>query len=394
MFDSRLDWNDLDQFIMDHIKPMQYKDQIPIKESLHRVVAREYKTTMAMPPYSRSLVDGYATRGRPPWKIIGSIKVTELFPDELEEGQAVYLPTGGIVPEGTEYVVKIEKTETVKNDFIEPKGEYSLNSEIEPEGNDFKKGDVILRAGNPITTQVITKLAASGIGTVEVYRRPKATIIVTGDEILPPGEDVKPGYVFDSTSAMLRGFLEELGVVVVEVILVSETYDAIRTAFSAAISHSDIIITTGGTSMGREDNVYRVIEGVGKLLFHGINVRPGKPMAMGQIENIPVLAFPGFVTSSAIMANILLPKIIATLSRQPLAEEKKISVKIGEECKGFPGWYRLLTGKIVNGEFIPVFSTSSAVSSFADSTGYIVIPPDRLTPLLVGESVNFYPFLG
>ena len=390
----RINWKDVEKTFQAHIYPITRKELIPISDSIGRIAGETVYSQMDLPSFTRSLVDGYAIgkeNGTKEWKLKGEGKIGKLHEKHhLSPGEAFYTPTGGNVPKGSTCVIKQENM--VKNDFLYPKVAVVKDKNIEQKGSDIKTGDIIISEKMKVSVKEVTKLAATGTPSLRVFCKLKVYIIITGNEIIPPGEKLEEGEVFDSTSAMLKGFIEFLGGKVEEIIRVGEGLNDLRIALASAIPHADLIVTTGGTSVGKKDNLANTLASQGEIIFKGINVRPGKPMTFGKVANIPVLGFPGFVTSSLIMSTILLPPVFNILQDQPLDSKVAIETRLGEDIIGFKGWYRLLTGNIKNGKFYKNFSTSSAVSSFTNSSGYVIIPPD-CENLLKGTKMKFYEFI-
>jgi molybdopterin molybdotransferase len=395
LFEDKIDWDTLSEIIQKHIKPISRKVIHPLHEIRGYIAAETINSEIPLPPFSRSLVDGYAiSAASEQWKVVGERILPASEKIILGDNEAYYVPTGGVLPQNTWKVLKVENCVLEGNMVkLEPHIDLeTIKSEIEKKGVDIPQGTTLIKNGDIIGVREITILASVGIPSVWVYDKPKYSIIITGNEIYPQGSKLMKGAVYDSTSPMIQTYLSELGAKIVDKIYVNEDYQSIRNAISLSLPTVDFIITTGGTSMGKQDNVYKVIKDHGDTIFHGMNVRPGKPMLLGKIDYVPILAFPGFVTSSIIMADIILPEFVEMLSRKKSPVRKIKQITVGEDVKGFPGWFRLLTGKIVEDMFYPVFKTSSAVSSFTNAEGYIIIKPTE-NIIRKGDQRDFYYFV-
>lgn len=374
-------WERAIEIISKNIKPIEDHEPISINESYGRYSATPVKAQLSIPQFPMSLVDGFAVADKSgKWKIIGEVKIGQKHTLKLEPGECARIATGGIVPEGSFAVLKIEDVKLTNTDtegeVIYDK-EIPLGNEIVPAGSDIEKGQTLLTKGQKIGFREMTLLSAQGFPNVQVIRKPRVFLIVTGHEIKPPGTPIEWGETYDSTSTMIKALVQSLGSEVLEVIYVGEEVHQIRAALGQSLPIADLIVTTGGTSVGKADNVAKTVEMLGDVLFHGINVRPGKPMLFGLIEETPILGFPGFVTSSLVMAQILLPTVIAKLYGIPPLQPKTIRVELGQDIKGFKGWNRIIPGKLEDGKFFSTFKTSSALSSFAESQGYIHLKPDE-----------------
>ncbi|RMG20845.1 MAG: molybdopterin molybdenumtransferase MoeA [Methanobacteriota archaeon] len=380
-FPKMVKWEEAMQLISSHIRPIADEEPISINDAYGRIASRNVTATRQIPAFPMSLVDGFAVADDSgEWTIVGEVKIGKQHQIKLEEGQCARIATGGIVPEGTYAILKIEDvqlTQTETQGTVIYSKEIKKGNEFVPAGSDIPLGKTILKHGQRIGFKEITVLSAQGHPAVFVKRKPRIFLIITGHEIKPPGVELQHGETYDSTSAMLRALVTRLGAEILEVIYVGEDVDSIRAALGQSMPIADLIITTGGTSVGKADNVAKTIEMLGQIIFHGMNVRPGKPMLFGMIEGTPILGFPGFVTSSLVMAHLLLPKVIADLYGIPPIELKQTQVQLANDIKGYLGWNRIIPGKIIQGKFHSTFKTSAALSSFAESQGYIHLKPDE-----------------
>ncbi len=367
--------------ISSHIRPIADEEPISINDAYGRISSREVTAIRQIPAFPMSLVDGFAVADDSgEWEIVGEITIGNPHQIKLQPGQCARIATGGIVPEGTYAILKIEDVKLTGTDIqgtVHYSGEIEEGQEFVKKGSDIPYGKTIIQKNDKIGFKEITILSAQGMSTVYVKRKPRIFLIITGHEIKPPGVELEFGETYDSTSAMIRALVTNLGADILEVIYVGEDVDSIRAAFGQSIPIADLIITTGGTSVGKADNVSKTIDLLGEIIFHGMDVRPGKPMLFGIVEETPVLGFPGFVTSSLVMAQLLLPKVISAIYGIPPFEPRQQQITLGHDIKGFPGWNRIVPGKIVDGKFYSTFKTSAALSSFAESEGYIHIQPDE-----------------
>ncbi len=398
LFQRMVKWEDVPSLIRPYIHFVDEELPYSISDSYGLVASRNVVSERSIPEFPMSLVDGFALGspdGTGTWRIIGEVLIGHEHELSIGTGECVRIATGGIVPSGTYSVVKIEEVQIDGKDtdgVVVYNGELKKGSEFVEAGSDIPKGEEVLRKGQVIGFKEITLLSALGISSVWTYRKPRVFIIVTGHEIRPPGTRLGRGETYDSTSFMLRAFLERLGTTILDVIYVGEEESEIRAAFGQCLPLADMVITTGGTSVGKADNVAKVIESLGEVIFHGVDVRPGKPMLFGVIQQTPILGFPGFVTSSLVMANLLLPKVIPWLRGLEELSLKSIKVKMAENVKGFKGWNRIVTGYVKDGMFHVSFKTSAAISSFVESEGFIHIKPNE-EMVLEGTEKEFWYFL-
>jgi molybdenum cofactor synthesis domain-containing protein len=400
MFSKMVKWNDVQKILKQEIIPIKESETIPIFSSLNRISSSEVLSGISIPQFNRSLVDGYAisesiSASSNHWKIIGETEIgvqSEL--NNLELSQAIYTPTGSILPVGCIAVVKIEDSKIIienNKEFVEIHNVPEKSTNIEYKGSDVALNSVLVRKNEIIDPQKISLLSAAGIKELKVYKKPRFSIIVTGHEIISPGEPLNMGQVYDSTSALLISLINSYGGILAELYRTGESEEEIRDKISLSIQTSDIILTTGGTSVGKADNVVKAVENLGKVLFHGINVRPGKPVLFGKIQKKPIIGFPGFVTSTAMISSLFFPIIFAISCNLHVIDPETIICKTTKKIKAFKGWYRIVPGFVENNVFSPTFKTSSAITSYSDSNGYVLLnPTDEDVPIDAEVIFTYY----
>lgn len=283
---------------------------IPLEESLGLVLCREIKSSVNLPLFTNSAMDGYALRsvdttgasmtGPVLLEIVATIKAGESAALRIRSGQAAKIMTGAAVPEGADAVVRIE-------DAAETYGQLSITSKVEKsanirfEGEEIKKGETALPAGVLISPAVIGFLRELGMESVEIYMPPWVSLVVTGEELARRDEDIERGKIRDSNSVMLKAALSRDGVNILSAVTVSDNKTEIQSAVSSAIESSDILITTGGVSVGDYDYVKEVFTSLGvKQIFWGIAQRPGGPMFFGKNGETLVFGLPGNPASSLV----------------------------------------------------------------------------------------------
>ncbi|OLS21619.1 MAG: Molybdopterin molybdenumtransferase [Candidatus Heimdallarchaeota archaeon LC_3] len=401
MFPRIAKWTDVQKILNERISPLSRVEKIPIFEALHRISIVEIESELSLPQFNRSLVDGFAISNRTSekelkWKIIGETKIG--FQSEfkkLKEKESVYVPTGGIIPHNCHSVVKIEDSllfHENNNKFITILKLPNKNTHIELSGSDITVGQTLIEKNTFITPQIISLLSSVGINEITVNTKPRITVIVTGHEIIPPGEKLELGQVYDSTSALLISLIKTYGGLISNFHRTGESKEEIIEKIISSLNTSDLIVTTGGTSVGKADNVAKAVEDLGEVIFHGINIRPGKPVLFGKIKDIPLIGFPGFVTSTAVIANLFFPIIFQKLFNIKKINPKVLKVKNAKYLKAFTDWHRIIPGYLSDGVFYSTFKTSSAISSYADSEGYIILDPED-SDLPEGKDVIFIYYI-
>jgi molybdopterin molybdotransferase len=341
-------------------------EKISIGACLGRTLAKDALALVELPTYPTSAMDGYAVAGKGPWKILGEVKAGAPMKGALKEKTAVKIATGSVIPENTFGVIRWEVA-TVDGDELS--GEVKQGQDIRPEGLESKQGDVLAAAGTILNPGLIGLLAAAGHDLLEVVRAPKATIILLGDEIVLDGLP-HDGLVRDALGPQLPGWLQRLGVEVIETQYISDELNLVVDAIAKAAKNSDIIFTTGGTADGPRDHVHAAIaELKGELIIDRVKVRPGHPMLLAHINKVPLVGLPGN-PQSAIVALLTLgqPVIDALMGRK---ETELNQIVTGDDIDVPEGFTRLVLGNIVDGWFeMGEYLGSAMLRGLAHSTGF------------------------
>ena len=343
-------------------------EKISIGACLGRTLAKDALALVELPTYPTSAMDGYAVAGKGPWKIVGEVKAGAPMKGALKEKTAVKIATGSVIPENTFGVIRWEVA-TVDGDELS--GEVKQGQDIRPEGLESKQGDVLAAAGTILNPGLIGLLAAAGHDLLEVVRAPKATIILLGDEIVLDGLPYD-GLVRDALGPQLPGWLQRLGVEVIETQYISDELNLVVDAIAKAAKNSDIIFTTGGTADGPRDHVHAAIAALkGELIIDRVKVRPGHPMLLAHINKTPLVGLPGN-PQSAIVALLTLgqPVIDALMGHK---ETELNQIVTGDDIDVPEGFTRLVLGNIVDGWFeMGEYLGSAMLRGLAHSTGFAV----------------------
>jgi molybdopterin molybdotransferase len=343
-------------------------EKISISACLDRTLAKDALALVELPTYPTSAMDGYAVAGKGPWRIVGEVKAGAPMKGALKDKTAVKIATGSVIPENTFGVIRWEVA-TVDGDELS--GDVKQGQDIRPEGLESKQGDALASAGTILNPGLIGLLAAAGHDALEVVRKPRATIILLGDEIVLDGLP-HDGLVRDALGPQLPGWLHRLGVEVIATEYVSDELELVEKAFAAAAKNSDIIFTTGGTADGPRDHVHAAIAALkGELIIDRVKVRPGHPMLLAHINKTPLIGLPGN-PQSAIVALLTLgqPVIDALMGRK---ETELNQIVTGDDIDVPEGFTRLVLGNIVDGWFeMGEYLGSAMLRGLAHSTGFAV----------------------
>jgi molybdenum cofactor synthesis domain-containing protein len=266
----------------------------------------------------------------------------------------------------------IEDTES-EGDMIKVFKPVYPEANLSKSGSDISKGTIILHEKelvNPSKMGVITSL---GLDTISVYERPKVMIIPTGNEVAEIGGELSDGQVFNSNSYALASIARENGGIPDIMNIIEDDEKALSHALKSALSH-DLVVLSGGSSVGERDVLVDVIEYLGKVLFHGVQVKPGKPLLLGEIKGKLVLGTPGYPTACLIDGYVFMAPIIRKLAHLPQKEKQKVPAKISRRVVSTLGRQQFLTVKLDEGMAYPVFKESGAITSMAEADGYVEIP--------------------
>ncbi len=378
------------KLINDHLIKLEFEN-IPTNKSLGRITSKEIISNMNVPHFTRSAMDGYAIHAEDSFdasqnspkilKIIDEIKISEVSEKQLGKNEAIKLATGSPIPKGADAVIKIEDTKQIENN-IEIFVSLTPGKNIQTMGEDLKKGDIILDANHQIRPQDIGMLLACGERNIEVIKKPRVAIISTGSELIDGSSDIKIGQIFETNSYMLENFTELYGGIPIRLDKVIDNVDALNNTLKTALDY-DIIVFTGGTSVGELDLLPKIMEMAGKILVHGIAMRPGSPTAIALVENKLVFCLPGFPVASIVAFETFVGPYIRKIQKfRNLEPRPAIEAKL---MKGVPSklgrrdFVRIKLEKKNNDLYaIPTRTSGSGIiSSTVNADGVLIIPEDK-----------------
>ncbi len=283
-------------------RPVTEIEQVPTMEAVNRVLARAQSSAMDVPPMDNSAMDGYAVRLSDLNSSEKKLKVAQRIPagavgKPLEPGTAARIFTGAPVPPGADAVVMQEDC-SVSGDFVVIKKSPREGEWVRRTGSDIRKGDVVLVAGKRLLPQDTGLAASIGIKTLPVCRKVRLGLFFTGDELVMPGDPLPPGRIYNSNRFTLNGLASAFGCEVRDYGIVPDKLDATREVLRRAAGENDIIVTSGGVSVGDEDHVKPAVEAEGSLLMWKIAMKPGRPLAFGKVGKAAFLGLPGNPVSS------------------------------------------------------------------------------------------------
>ncbi|MGD9600796.1 MAG: gephyrin-like molybdotransferase Glp [Gammaproteobacteria bacterium] len=285
--------------IADHVSPLTDLEQVHLRAALGRVLGRDVSSRMNVPGHVNSAMDGYAIAsvdipedGIRELVVCGSSFAGQPFSAPLIPGQAVRIMTGGVVPTGADTVVPQEQVE-VDAERIRIDGRHRRGQHVRAIGEDIAIGDTVLPAGQVLRPADLGLLASLGVGEVGVFRRPRVAFFSTGDELRSVGETLGPGDVYDSNRYTLYGMLTRLGVEALDLGVVRDDPQALSDAFARASGMADVVITSGGVSVGEADYTKDILTRLGEVHFWKVAMKPGRPLAFGDLGTALFFGLPG-----------------------------------------------------------------------------------------------------
>jgi len=378
-------------------------ETVSLVEANGRVIAERIDAVRDVPGFDRSNVDGYAVRaadtfgageGDPVWlDLVGSIPAGREPAVTVEAGTAAEIATGGVLPPGADAVVMVERTTETGNE-VEIRTAVAPADNVMVAGADVAAGSRALGPGTRVTPREIGLLSALGITEVAVYGRPRVGIVSTGDELVQPGEplDDDAGEIYDVNSHTLAAAVAQSGGEPVRYPHVGDDYDEMEDTLLTAAEECDIVLSSGSTSAGAADVIYRVIERRGELLLHGVAVKPGKPMLVGRVGGGAYVGLPGFPVSAVTIFRVFVAPAIRRAAGLPEPQTGTVEGSMAVREQYSEGRLRFVPVGLVedgHGDFLvyPVDKGSGATTSLVEADGIVEMPAD--TEFLdAGETVR------
>tara|TARA_Y100000739_G_C20607504_1_gene466517 strand:+ start:131 stop:1354 length:1224 start_codon:yes stop_codon:yes gene_type:complete len=364
------------------------EEKIVIKNAHNRILSQDVFSKVNDPPFDNSSMDGYAviysdtikaTIDNPiKLKVIDTIPAGEMSENEIHSGHASKIMTGAPIPKGADSIIMIEKTQK-DGDYVKI-FHPSFPNYIRIKGENISKNKLILEKGTILTSRHIGLLATSGNSQISVFKKLKITIISTGDELISPEEELLPGKIYESNSYVLEGLVKDTNHTPLRVDVVQDSLESLREKLNKASSESDIIITSGGVSMGDFDIVRKIMELEGEILFWRIKIKPGSPPLFGKWKDKPIFGLPGNPASAFVVFKILIEPWLKSITFSNKKENKIIKAKLLENIKSKDGFQIFNRVFVENNGHEMVASTKSHqgsgnINSITSSNGLTLLPP-------------------
>ena len=381
--------------------------QVKLENSLGMVSSRDIISGEDLPSFSRSTVDGYAVRAEDTFgateampaylNLFQEVLMSQKADFRLPDDSASKIPTGGMLPENSDAVVMFEHVQIVDRQMIEVLKPVAPAENVVQVGEDVKKGEVVIRKGQRMRPQDVGACAGIGVTEIAVYERPLVSIISTGDEIVPAGASPEPGQVRDINSYVISAMVLQSGGVPVKKGIFKDEYNGLREAIEAAMSDSGAIVLSGGTSVGTKDMVARIIDDIGSpgVLFHGLSLKPGKPMIGGVMQGVPIFGLPGHPAAVSICFELFIRPVLHVLSgvkeKWPQYNCSIVQARISKNIASSQGreeHIRVMLEEREGGLWaVPVLGKSGLITTLVKADGTIVIPL-HVNGIQAGEIVD------
>ena len=373
--------------IQQDVQTLQASRCVTIREALGRVVADDVCSPINVPPFINSAMDGYAINakdipasGEASLKVTGKSFAGRPFEHAIKPGEAVRIMTGAVVPEGADTVVMQEHAE-VDGDRIKIGAEHKAGQNVRHPGDDFASGDIIIKAGERLSPAKLGLLASVGVTEFNVVRTPVVAFFSTGDELKGVGQNLAPGDIYDSNRYILFGMLKKMGVDCIDMGVIPDIKEQIELTLKEAANIADVVITSGGASVGEADYIKEILDDIGEVNFWKIAMKPGKPLAFGKINNTLFFGLPGNPVSAMVTFYQFVQPSIKLLEGEKSDNPLTLTARCLTKLKKRPGRKDFQRGIVTTDNHQLVVDTtgiqgSHMLSSMSKANCFIVLPAE------------------
>jgi len=362
--------------------PLDRTERIAIADASGRVVAQDIVSTVDVPPFDRAAMDGYAVIAEDTFRAsaddprslraIDRVFTGQISSTTVTRGTCIEVATGAPLPDGADAVVMAEETDR-KGDMVRVMTPVYPKQHVGRRGADITAGQALFTPGIVLNPSRIGALAAIGLVDVLVYAKPVVAIASTGNEVVDPGQPLEPGEIYDINRFTLSAVVEAHGGRAQVHRAVPDDLDSLARAIGET-ADCDILVFSGGSSVGERDLLYDAIDRAGDVIFHGIALKPGKPTAFGRIGTRLVFGMPGYPSSCLSNAYLLLVPALRRLARLPEHQPMTVRVPLARRVISTTGRHQFYTVRLVDGTAVPAFKASGDITSMSHADGYIEIP--------------------
>jgi len=393
------------QQILKQVEPITKSIIVPIREALGRTLAEDVFSSINVPGHTNSAMDGYAIHAseipddkQNTLKNIGTAWAGKPYIGEVNKGECIRIMTGAAMPTNTDTVVMQERVEK-QGEMILIDATTIAGQNVRQAGEDIPAGGQVFSIGKALTPADLGLLASVGVSKVKVIDTLRVAFFSTGDELRPVGSQLEVGQIYDSNRYTLHGMLSRLGVEIIDLGVIEDKREAVKQAFLDAATKADVIITSGGVSVGDADFVKETLEKIGKVSFWKVAMKPGRPLAFGKIKNAWFFGLPGNPVSVMVTFYMFVQPALKKLSGGIYQPPLMINATCQSELRKRPGRIEFQRGVLTQNEKDPtqykVVKTgeqgSGILRSMSDANCFIILPMES-TGVKVGDGVQVLPF--
>lgn len=391
-----------------HLSLADREEKVPLLQGLNRILAKDIKAQDDVPSFDRSTMDGYAVKAKDTFgaseslpayvDVTGEVLMGQEAVGLVEAGQAWAIPTGGMLPAGADAVVMVEYTEELDVKTIGVTKPAAPGDNLVKKGEDVASGAIVLEAGHRLRPQDLGLLAAVGVTEIPVLRPIKVGILSTGNELIEPDQQVAPGKVRDINSYTIYGQVQDAGGLPTLYGIIEDNFDALQNAMSKALEENEMVLISGGSSVGARDVTAQVIETLGNpgVLFHGMAIKPGKPSIGAVVQGKTVFGLPGHPVSAMVVFDLLARPIIKTGGLPQKRKDFPLRATITRNIHSAAGrddFLRVSLRQLEDGNIVadPVLGKSGLISTMVKADGVAHIPLNK-EGVEAGEFVDVWLF--
>ncbi len=400
---SSMDAEIAQQHILNSVTPVTEIETVAVRDALHRVVATEIRSNIDVPGHTNSAMDGYAIRSKDipaqdtkVFNLIGTSWAGRPFDNSVQQDECVRIMTGAAMPDGTDTVVMQEHVQ-VNDKQITIDAKQQANQNVRQAGEDIAKGDSVFIPGKFLQPADIGLIASLGVGEVNVFRKLRVAFFSTGDELVSIGTPLKTGQIYDSNRYTLWSMLTRLNAEIIDLGVVKDTREAVEQAFQEASQQADVVITSGGVSVGDADFVKETLEKLGEVNFWKVAMKPGRPLAFGKVNGAYFFGLPGNPVSVMVTFYIFVQAALEKLMGQPPRKRLRITAKSASRLRKRAGrveYQRGIYSIDESGRYI-VEKTgaqgSGILRSMSDANCFMFLPLES-EGIEQGDDVEIWPF--
>ncbi|MDR9828061.1 molybdopterin molybdotransferase MoeA [Vibrio sp. FNV 38] len=374
--------------MLESVTPIATKLSLPLPDALGYVLAEDISSPIFVPPFDNSAMDGYAVRiedlvSTDTLPMVGKSFAGQPFEGDWPQGCCIRIMTGAKIPEGCNAVIMQEQTQDSDAGIQFLNREIKPNQNIRPTGDDIQQGAQVLAKGTRLTPRDIPMIASLGVAKVTVYRKPRVAFFSTGDELRPLGETLTEGEIYDSNRYGISALITNFGCEAIDLGIIPDCPQTLKETFEYAQSQADVVVTSGGVSVGEADYTKDILEELGQIGFWKLAIKPGKPFAFGQLNNAVFCGLPGNPVSAMLTMYVLVQPLLAKLAgHSQWSPEPMIPAITKQGFKKSPGRtdYQRGVYSIEDGKFVVETTgnqSSGAFRSMSLANCFVVLERDR-----------------